>query len=280
MNYWQYQFETDEPEILTAFIGDFPFEMFMDAEGGLDAYAPESVDVQLLDNQLVELQKERKFTFKKNLHPSQNWNKLWESNFEPVVVEDWVGVRADFHDPIESVRHELVINPKMAFGTGHHETTWMCLNTMRDLDFVGKKVLDYGCGSGILAILASRLGASVIEAVDIEKESFENTIENAARNGVSNITAFHGKLDTIESTDFDIVLANINRNVILDSVFELAQMVKPGGWLIASGFLKEDESLVVDVAWRVAFMLTAIHEKTRKTEAGEMTWLCLVFEKR
>ena len=269
--------------ILVAVMGlvsDLPFDMFMDAEGGIDGYAPESADLQVLENQLVKLQKKRKFSWKKTFHPSQNWNEIWESNFEPVVVEDWVGVRADFHAPIANVQHELVINPKMAFGTGHHETTWMCLHTMRGLDFKGKKVLDYGCGSGILSILASKMGASEIEAVDIEEESYLNTAENAKRNGVSNITALHGQLDAVKSTDFDIVLANINRNVILDSLFELSQMVKPGGWLIASGFLKEDEMVVVDVAWRVAFILTAINEKTRETEAGKMTWLCLLFEKR
>ena len=241
---------------------------------------PESADLQELENQLVKLQKKRKFTWKKTFHPSQNWNKIWESNFDPVVVEDWVGVRADFHEPIKNVVHELVINPKMAFGTGHHETTWMCLNAMRGLDFKGKKVLDYGCGSGILAILASKLGAASIEAVDIEEESYLNTIENAERNGVANIVPLHGTLEKITATDFDIVLANINRNIILDSLFELSQMIKPGGWLLASGFLKEDEMVVVDVAWRVAFVLTAIHEKSRKTETGEMTWLCLLFEKR
>lgn len=280
MNYWQYKFETAEPEILMALLADLPFDMFEEGESSLEGYAQESADLQLLENQLVKLQKKRKFSWEKVFHPAQNWNKIWESNFDPVVVEDWVGVRADFHEPIKNVAHELVINPKMAFGTGHHETTWMCLNAMRGLDFKGKKVLDYGCGSGILAILASRLGAAEIIAVDIEAASFENTIENAERNAAPNITSMHGTLETVESTDFDIVLANINRNVILDSVFEMSQMVRPGGWLVASGFLKEDESVVVDAAWRVAFVLTAINEKTRATEAGTMTWLCLVFEKR
>ncbi len=280
MNYWQYQFETAEPEILMALLGDLPFDMFMDTDEGLDGYAPESADLQELENQLVELQGERKFSWKKTFHPSQNWNEIWESNFEPVLVGDWVGVRADFHEPFKNVRHEIVINPKMAFGTGHHETTWMCLDQMRSIDFEGKKVLDYGCGSGILAILASKMGAADILAVDIEEESFLNTQENAERNAAPNIRAVRGTLEAVDDDDFDIVLANINRNVILDSLFELSQMVNTGGWLVASGFLKEDESVVVDVAWRMGFQLTAINEKERATESGKLTWLCLLFEKR
>ena len=272
MNYWQFRFTTAEPEILTAFVGDLPFDMFQDTEVGFDAWMSASHDVQLVENQLVELQAERVFTFEKAFHESQNWNEIWETNFHPVIVEDWVGVRADFHEKIQGVEHELIINPKMAFGTGHHETTWMCLRAMRDFDFEGKTVLDFGCGSGILGILAGRLGAAEMEAIDIEAESLLNTQENAVKNGIKNLTARQGTLENVEGSDFDFILANINRNVILESAFELAMRCKPGGWLIASGFLKEDESLVVDVLWRIGFQLNAIHERGN--------WLCLVFQRR
>lgn len=272
MNYWQFRFTTNEPDILTAFVGELPFDMFQETEAGFDAWMPASHEVQLVENELIELQSERVFQFEKEFHPSQNWNEIWETNFHPVIVEDWVGVRADFHEPISGVRHELVINPKMAFGTGHHETTWMCLHTMRDFDFSGKKVLDFGCGSGILGILALRLGATEVEAIDIEFESFLNTQENALKNSVQNLTARQGILENVEGSHFDFILANINRNVILDSAFQLAGLCRPSGWLIASGFLKEDESIVVDVLWRIGFQLNAIHERGN--------WLCLVFQRR
>ena len=157
----------------------------------------------------------------------------------------------------------------MAFGTGHHETTYMMMQLMRDIDFVGKKVLDYGCGTGILAILASKLEAQYIEAVDIEAASFENTIENGKINDVQNVQAFEGTLEVIEASDFDIILANINRNVILDSLFSLKNKINvtSNAVLLISGFLKEDETVMKEAVLKNGF------EIIQTIQRGN--WLCM-----
>ena len=156
-----------------------------------------------------------------------------------------MAVRADFHPNTEGVAFDLIINPKMAFGTGHHETTFMMLQQMRSMDFKGKKVLDYGCGTGILAILASKLGAIDLEAVDIELPSYENTLENCMINNVSNVQAICGVLDDVPSHNFDIILANINRNIIVDSLENLKNRLNTEGSLLISGFLKIDENTIL-----------------------------------
>ena len=198
---------------------------------------------------------------------------LWESNFEPIQIDDFVAVRADFHPPTvdekgnQSVQFDLVINPKMAFGTGHHETTYMMMQLMRDINFEGKKVLDYGCGTGILAILASKLKAEYLEAVDIEAASFENTVENCKINEVQNVKAFEGTLEVIDASDFDIILANINRNVILDSLFSLKNKLNTEGVLLISGFLKEDETVMKEAVIKNGFKIINTIQRGN--------WLCM-----
>ncbi|MFQ5448219.1 MAG: 50S ribosomal protein L11 methyltransferase, partial [Saprospiraceae bacterium] len=194
----------------------------------------------------------------KNLVPGQNWNSLWESNFEPVIVGDFCGIRADFHPPLQYVSHELVINPKMAFGTGHHETTFMVIEHMRNIDFCGKKVLDFGCGTGVLAILASKLGAKSIVAADIEEQSYRNTLENATNNGVANIEAVCGTLSDVSAGFFEVVLANINRHVILGALPTLSKRVLPGGWLVTSGYLLADEQVVTEALKNAGFQTVNI----------------------
>ena len=178
-------------------------------------------------------------------------------------------MRADFHPPQPGVKWELVINPKMAFGTGHHETTWQCIAAMEHLPLQGAKVLDYGCGTGILAILASKLGATELEAIDIEEESYHNTVENALANDVHNITARCGTLNDVQGRDFDGILANINRNVILDSLPRLKELLRPGGWLLVSGILAADETVIVEAAEQAGFL------KNQQTQRGN--WLCIFF---
>ena len=274
MDYWKYILLAN-PEtagILVAYLSEEPFDTFEETDEGLHAYMPATKTPAAADGtdaRLTELQDQFAFTWEKTFIPGQNWNEIWESNFPPVVVGDFCAVRADFHDPIPGVRHELVINPKMAFGTGHHETTWQCIAAMEHLPLAGAKVLDYGCGTGVLAILASKLGAATVEAVDIEEESYRNTLENCAVNHVTNVTARCGTLDAVQGRDFDGILANINRNVILDSLPALAALLKPGGWLLVSGILLQDEAVVTESAGKNGF------EKTKKTERGN--WLCISF---
>ncbi len=274
MDYWKYILfaNPETADILVAYLADTPFDTFEETEEGVNAYAPASASESDIHTHLTDLQQQFSFTWDKALIPGQNWNELWESNFPPVVVGDFCAVRADFHDPIAGVKYELVINPKMAFGTGHHETTWQCIAAMEHLPLAGAKVLDYGCGTGVLAILASRLGAADVEAIDIEDESYRNTMENCSVNGVSNVTARCGTLPDVQGRNFDGILANINRNVILDSLPALVSLVKSGGWLLVSGILLQDETVVSDAAAGAGF------EKMKKTEKGN--WLCIVFERR
>ncbi len=231
-------------EILIALLSSQPFDTFQESESGLEAFLPVVDFSGEVSEYLHELSRDYGFVWAKELIPYQNWNVLWESNFHPVLVDDFCGIRADFHPTITDVEHELVINPKMAFGTGHHETTHMVIQMMKHIPFGKSHVLDYGCGTGVLAILASRLGASQIDAVDIELPSHENTIDNCQINEVKNVVAWHGTLETVPASTYDVILANINRNVILDSLSSLTQRMKQGGRLVCSGFILDDELLM------------------------------------
>lgn len=274
MNYHKYELKTDPEtaDILVAFLSDSPFDTFEESTHGLNAYAPVTASTAEIEALLLDLQGQFDFSWDKELIEGQNWNELWESNFQPVIVGEFCAVRADFHDPIPGVKWELVINPKMAFGTGHHETTWQCIAAIEHLPLEATKVLDYGCGTGILAILASKQGATEVEAVDIEIESYRNTIENSAANGVNNVVARLGTLNDVQGRDFDGILANINRHVILESLPALADLLKPNGWLLISGILLSDEEIVTEAAEKVGF--------SKKALKSRGNWLCGVFEKQ
>lgn len=275
MNYYKIDvnIQDDFREVLIALMGDLPFDTFMETDNGFEAYIPAKSWAAAIGETLNDWRAQFDFSWEREWVEAQNWNEVWESNFEPIKVENFVGVRADFHAPTEGVVFDLLINPKMAFGTGHHETTYMMLQTMRDLHFEGQKVLDYGCGTGILAILAAKLGATDIEAVDIEDWSFENTLENATINGVGDaIKAFCGTLTAISRRDFDIILANINRNVILESLPMLKTMLQSEGTeggkhLLISGFLKEDENIMLESVLQQGF------EVRQTLQRGQ--WLCI-----
>lgn len=276
MDYWKYTLRTThgDAEILLAWLSDMPFDTFEETPDGLDAYLPAPADspahTALVEERLHELQDRFEFAWTKTFLPAQNWNEIWESNFQPVIVGDFCAVRADFHPPQPDVQYELVINPKMAFGTGHHETTWLCLAALEHLPVAGAHLLDFGCGTGILAILAARLGAAHVEAIDIEAESYRNTLENSEKNGVADqITARCGVLADVQGRHFDGILANINRHVILEALPRLAELLKPGGWLLVSGILRNDEDVVVPAAEAVGFTV-------RKIEARG-NWLCITF---
>ncbi len=273
MDYYNIHIETEPEyiEILLAFLGELPFETFDEKDFGLDAYIPQKSFNHSVENEIVALQKRVPFSYKSEIIKAQNWNTIWESNFEPLIVDDFCSIRADFHKPASNVVFEIIINPKMAFGTGHHETTFMMIQTMKNIDFGNKKVLDFGCGTGILAILASKLGAAKIDAVDIEIQSYENTIENAKINAISNIIAIHGTLENIEDSSYDIILANINRNVILDTMDSLYNKLVKNGKLIVSGILKQDENLLLTKAEKNGFSILKTVQKNK--------WICCHFEK-
>ncbi len=201
----------------------------------------------------------------------QNWNAVWEQNFQPVVVEDFCAVRAHFHEPITNVGHEIIITPKMSFGTGHHASTYMMLLQMRDIAFQNKTVFDFGTGTGILAILAEKRGAAQITAIDVDDWSIENAKENFERNGCSRITVSLSS-NLPKNQQFDVILANINRNVILAYLTQLVTIVKQEGLVLLSGLLATDENEITEAAEQNGLQFT------KKMERGG--WISLLFVKK
>lgn len=186
------------------------------------------------------------YSFVLNEVEEKNWNEEWERNFQPVIVDDFVAVRAHFHEPVATVKHEIVITPKMSFGTGHHATTYMMMQQMKDISLQNKNVFDFGTGTGILAILAEKLGASTITAIDVDEWSIENAKENFDRNNCSKIDVSFSS--TIPDQQFDIILANINRNVILDYISTLAQSLSKNASVLISGLLVADGEVIKEAA--------------------------------
>ncbi|MEI9809072.1 MAG: 50S ribosomal protein L11 methyltransferase [Bacteroidota bacterium] len=187
-----------------------------------------------------EIALQQKVSFNKTIIEETNWNQLWESNFDPVIVDDFVAVRADFHAPVKGVEHEIIVTPKMSFGTGHHATTYMMIQQMRQIDFTGKTVLDFGTGTGVLAILAEKLGAQKITALDHDDWSIDNAGENISRNNCKLIRLKKADTANVDNS-CDIILANINKNVILDNFPVLVKQLAPGGILLLSGLLPGDQ---------------------------------------
>ncbi|MEZ5057102.1 MAG: 50S ribosomal protein L11 methyltransferase [Saprospiraceae bacterium] len=269
MNYFKYEITCAEDlsEILIAFLAEYPFDSFMEFEKGFNAYLPERDYDPSLDQHLNQLQSDFPFTFQSFFIEGKNWNQEWEKHFDPIIVDDFCGIRAEFHPSLENVKHELVINPKMAFGTGHHETTRMMIRQMRSLDLEGKSVLDYGAGTGILAILAIHLGAAHCEGLEIETMACENAVENCSINGVGEqVKMICGKLDNSEGNSFDIILANINRNVILESLPTLFSKLNPGGVMLTSGYIQEDIQKM-----EAAFLN---HKFSLENRMEEGNWIC------
>lgn len=235
------EIHVSDPSIMENLIAELSligFEGFEELEGQLKAYAPEENisfhDVDFILNQYD-------LTHSKSIIEKQNWNALWESNFNPVLVGDFVSVRAGFHPPATGVKHEIIITPKMSFGTGHHGTTYSVMQLMEDIDFQGKSVFDFGTGTGILAILAEKLGAVEVLAVDNDPWCIENASENSSINHCNFIDI--QLLDTANvEKQYDIVIANINKNIILDNLAFLGKAVKFGGSILLSGLLVMDES--------------------------------------
>lgn len=274
MDYWKYSFHlVHHPgEVLLAFLSDLPFDTFEETATGLNAYMPANVDTVLVETEILEISHIIPFTWEKERIVGNNWNEIWESNFHPIEVGRFCRIRADFHSPRTGFVYELIINPKMAFGTGHHETTRLMLSAMQQYNFRGKRVLDYGCGTGILAILASKMGAHPVTAIDIERESVANTLENARTNEVKNLEVVEGSIETVAQRDFDFILANINRNVLMNTASTMAQLLRPEGVLLLSGFLREDVPLLKTHFSDLGFMWNTT------SEGGE--WACLCFVKK
>jgi ribosomal protein L11 methyltransferase len=230
--------QPEQKEILIAQLADAGYEGFEEADEGLDAFiSKKDFDKSLLNE--ISYKYQTPYTSKKIA--ATNWNKIWESNFEPVIVEDYVAVRADFHQPITTTKYEIIITPKMSFGTGHHATTYMMIEMMKEIEFDGKTVLDFGTGTGILAILADKGGAKEVHAIDNDDWSIANAEENFKRNECKNIFLKKAS-DTSSATSYDLILANINKNVILENFDVLKDQLKNEGILLLSGLLETDRN--------------------------------------
>jgi len=250
----------DTKDILVAVLSEKGFEGFEEQPGNvLVAYIPEE---DFNEEEITALTADFGVTYTKERIEQTNWNAVWESNFQPVLVDGFCGIRAMFHDAFDpQPQHEILITPKMSFGTGHHATTYSVIRLMQGVDFVGKRVFDFGTGTGILAILACKMGASVIDAIDIDDWSVENTKENIANNNASPVNVW--KADTLKNirNSYDIVLANINRNILLEFMEDMRRLLVSGGVLILSGILKEDETAILEAARQHALVLEDQLEK-------------------
>ena len=229
-------------DMMIAELADLGFDGFEETETGLFSYIDSAKFDAKVTAGLADLAAQHGASYTSNAIDKQNWNALWESNFEPVLVDDFVGVRANFHEPFnDQVEHDIIITPKMSFGTGHHGTTFSVMQLMRGIDFKGQSVFDFGTGTGLLAILAHKLGASYVLGVDNDDWCIENASENIVVNNTQTIE-IHKVNNANLNKKFNIIIANINKNIILDNLAFLADATVPGGVVLLSGLLVEDEA--------------------------------------
>jgi len=271
-DYIRIEFEhltSEQKEILIAILSVMDYEGFEEDDDVLNAFIPAA---HYKENKLKALCKERKLSFTVSKLENENWNSQWEASFRPVIVDHsihkvpWVGIRAHFHEPIGSVPHEMVITPKMSFGTGHHPTTSMMISMMSGLDFLDKRVLDFGTGTGILSILSEKLGASEIIAIDNDDQSIKNAAENFDSNNCSKVGLLVASNANVD-IKFDIILANIIKGVILDNLTAFTKQMVEGGVVLFSGLLASDEQEILTKARANNLILD------KKVE--DKNWICL-----
>lgn len=250
-------------EILIAEFSEAGFETFLEKENGFEAYVEgEKFDLDRIE-ELREKYRDDPFTYSTEQIPKKNWNEEWEKNYEPVLVDDTCLIRADFHIPSRTYPYEIIITPKMSFGTGHHQTTHLMIHHQLNIDHRNKRVMDAGCGTAILSVMASKRGAREVVAFDIDEWSVTNGAENISINNCRNITLRRGTIREINpGREFDIVLANINKNVLLDEMELYSQSLNSGGLLLLSGFYRHDVPDLVNAAG--AFGLKPVHESERE----------------
>jgi len=275
MNYYELIFTTlpaedYQQDLLINTLGETGFDTFEELDFGFKAYIPTpDFDQDKLNEALGPYHEMFAFNYEINLIPHKNWNDVWESNFEPITIGENIFVRATFHPPAPQYPYEIVIDPKMAFGTGHHQTTAMILEMMHEENFQNKKVLDMGCGTGILAIMASKLGAREVTAIDNDPVCFSSTIENAELNHINNIRALCGTKEMIPDEKYDFILANINRNILLEQMQTYSKVLVNGGKIYLSGFYEIPDLEIINneaAKFRIKYIS---HNKNREWVAAE-----------
>ncbi|MFC6996172.1 50S ribosomal protein L11 methyltransferase [Rufibacter roseus] len=263
----------DYSDILIAELGELGYDIFQETENGFQAYITEDLFAEEAVQELLERYSfAGSFPYEVKAIAKQNWNEEWEKNFEPLLISEKVSVRADFHPKPEGVEYDIIITPKMSFGTGHHETTTLMIENQLTLNHVGKRVLDMGCGTGILAIMAKQLGAENVLAVDIEDWTVENAKENAEYNGCTTLEVRLGDASVLEGeAPFDLILANINRNVLLADMPVYSQLLLPNCPLVLSGFYTEDLPMLQEKAAEQGLTYESMRTKNN--------WVSAIFRK-
>jgi ribosomal protein L11 methyltransferase len=263
----------DLAEIIIAGLSEIGFESFFENDQSLYAYIPrqkfDEKNFSSIPGKYNILPEH--FIHTSKIIPDQNWNTLWESNFEPISIDNYCVVRAPFHKQYSGFKHSITIEPKMSFGTGHHETTWLMMKRISTLEIEGKKILDMGCGTSILAILASLEGAESVKAIDNDPWAYNNSIENICKNNIHNITVILGDSKSIKGDIYDIIFANINRNVLLSDMHNYSNSVVPGGYLVMSGFYVDDLKAIQEEAGKNGLDMIDQMEKNK--------WVAAVFGK-
>ena len=251
MTYTQINFSFDADvevvsDILSAQLADIGFESFVSLENGLEAFVQTSLfSEEALKTVLANFPLEAKVDYSFLQIEDKNWNEEWEKHyFNPIEIENLCCIHSSFHQPDGDFQYRILIDPKMAFGTGHHQTTMLILKEILAMDFVGKSVLDMGCGTAVLAILAAMRGAKPVTAIDIDEWAYNNALENTQLNNTENIRVLLGGAELLGAETFDIIFANINRNILLADIPAYAKVLNNGGTLIMSGFYKEDIPLI------------------------------------
>lgn len=258
--------QQDETDQLIALLDDEGYLGFEENDNNLCAFIEEDNYDEARLNEIIG-----DTEFSKEHIPVQNWNEIWENSFEPIVIEGICTIRADFHHIPITTKYELVITPKMSFGTGHHETTRLMILQMGNMDLTDKKVLDFGTGTGILAIFASKCGASTVYAIDNDQWCIENAIENVVQNGCSDIEVGLGGLEVANGQRYDVILANINRNVLIDSCSAISELLNENGLVLLSGILLKDEDDIKNTFIQYGFeVLKTIIENN---------WMSVLFRK-
>lgn len=259
-------------EIIIALLAEQGFEMFEETTAGAKAYIREQDFDESILHHLKNSGLNCSLDWTVNKIPDINWNHVWESNFKPVRIGDQVLIRAEYHQADSDMKYEIIIQPKMSFGTGHHATTQLMIETMLELDFSQKRVLDMGCGSGILAIMAEMLGAAHVDAVEIEEHAVENARENSVRNRCQRISVLPGDATLPELHDYDIILANINRNIIVEDLKRYSELLNSSGIAVLSGFYENDLKIISAEAFRSGMKLIS--------HAAKSDWCVARFEKQ
>ena len=276
MNYYACSFSNPDNENLKdmfmELLGEIGFDSFMDTDDGFDAYCQEPL---LNEEELNDIMQMEQFAnvklIKKELIPDQDWNATWEASYEPVIINEFCRIRAPFHKVEGSYKYDLIIEPKMSFGTAHHETTSQIIELMLQSDFTGQNLLDMGSGTGVLAILAKKLGSATTVAIDNDEWAYRNALDNIRLNDENEIIVELGDASSLNDRQFDVILANINRNILLRDMKEYVKCLVDGGKIFFSGFYEEDLVLIKKEAERLGL--------TYSNHVTKNNWTAAVFVK-